>query len=296
MDLEKKMKLRSSVRSAYDLQKTRMSLGLRIVNNMKVKLGQKPGTREEDIPDKEKQKIIKTVRASYERITDGVVVNLGSYRKLIKKDAYDEVISDYGELTMADLYVTLLSREEEQFKMLIPLIREFPIWTEYLVDVKGIGPALAGVLISEIDITKARYVSSIWKYAGLDVAQDGRGRSRQKAHLIDIDYIDSDQNPVTKKGITYNPFLKTKMIGVLPGSFLKAKSPYANVYYNYKTRILSRELSKLHTHNMAMRYMVKRFLADLYVAWRTLEGLPVEPDYHEGKLGHKHGGPDDTPN
>lgn len=39
---------------------------------------------------------------------------------------------------------------------------------------------------------------------------------------------------------------------------------------------------------MAMRYMVKRFLVDLYVAWRTIEGLTVEPEYNEGKLGHKH--------
>jgi hypothetical protein len=39
---------------------------------------------------------------------------------------------------------------------------------------------------------------------------------------------------------------------------------------------------------MALRYMVKRFLCDLYANWRKLEGLPVESEYHEGKLGHKH--------
>jgi len=39
---------------------------------------------------------------------------------------------------------------------------------------------------------------------------------------------------------------------------------------------------------MAIRFMVKRFLVDLYFAWRTLDGLPVEPEYQESKLGHKH--------
>ena len=39
---------------------------------------------------------------------------------------------------------------------------------------------------------------------------------------------------------------------------------------------------------MAVRYMVKRFLVDLYVAWRKLEGLPVASEYSEGKLGIKH--------
>lgn len=46
----------------------------------------------------------------------------------------------------------------------------------------------------------------------------------------------------------------------------------------------------LHRKNMAIRYMVKVFLKDLWVAWRTLEGLPVTPDYAEAKLGLKHGG------
>lgn len=41
--------------------------------------------------------------------------------------------------------------------------------------------------------------------------------------------------------------------------------------------------------NMAIRYMIKMFLKDLWVAWRTLEGLPVTPDYAEAKLGMKHG-------
>jgi hypothetical protein len=35
--------------------------------------------------------------------------------------------------------------------------------------------------------------------------------------------------------------------------------------------------------------MIKRFLVDLYKAWRPLEGLPVAPEYGEGKLGIIHG-------
>jgi hypothetical protein len=34
--------------------------------------------------------------------------------------------------------------------------------------------------------------------------------------------------------------------------------------------------------------MIKRFLVDLYKAWRPLEGLPVAPEYSEAKLGLKH--------
>jgi hypothetical protein len=34
--------------------------------------------------------------------------------------------------------------------------------------------------------------------------------------------------------------------------------------------------------------MLKRFLVDLYKAWRSLEGLPVAPEYSVGKLGIVH--------
>ena len=47
--------------------------------------------------------------------------------------------------------------------------------------------------------------------------------------------------------------------------------------------------SDLHRNNMAIRYAVKQFLTDHYVAARTMEGLPVSPTYAEAKLGLIHG-------
>jgi len=75
---------------------------------------------------------------------------------------------------------------------------------------------------------------------------------------------------------------------------LKVKeSPYKEAYYNYKNRLenspIYKEKTKLHRHRMAMRYMVKRFLVDLHIKWRTLEGLEVFEEYSIGKLGMKHG-------
>jgi hypothetical protein len=49
-----------------------------------------------------------------------------------------------------------------------------------------------------------------------------------------------------------------------------------------------KEKSKGHRHNMAIRYMIKIFLIDLYKNWRALEGLPVAPSYAEAKLGKIH--------
>jgi hypothetical protein len=100
---------------------------------------------------------------------------------------------------------------------------------------------------------------------------------------------------MTKIGISFNPFLKTKLIGVLGSSFLKSRSPYAEIYYNYKHRLENhakhREKSKGHIHNMSIRYAVKRFLIDLHIKWRELEGLEVSQPYEVAKLGYKHGSP-----
>jgi hypothetical protein len=44
-----------------------------------------------------------------------------------------------------------------------------------------------------------------------------------------------------------------------------------------------------HRHQAALRYMVKQFLAELWVKWRELEGLPVTEPYSVAKLGIRHG-------
>jgi len=99
----------------------------------------------------------------------------------------------------------------------------------------------------------------------------------------------------------YNQWLKSKMLGVLGSSFLKSKSPYSEYFYNMRDRLLNKDWGiesknpsdkkkpkAFHQKNAAVRYMIKMFLRDLYVAWRTIEGLPVRSFYEEEYLGKKH--------
>lgn len=279
--------IRTMVRGAYDIQKLRIQMGNRIVGNFKAKLGQEPGASEDDLGDDETN-ILKTLRERFKKITDGI--------KTFPRQASfkgDELINDFTELCLIAQYVDLENEEARHFSRLGSILRDYPIFVQFLDKVKGIGPAMAGVIVSEIDISKAQYPSSLWAYAGLDVASDGAGRSRKKEHLVERAYVDKEGKEAKRVGITFNPFLKTKLTGVLASSFLRAGNErYSKLYGDYKHRLESHEKhkdkSKGHRHNMAMRYMIKRFLADLYVEWRTLEGLEVVPDYHEGKLGHRH--------
>ena len=280
--------MRMMVRGAYDVQKLRIQMGNRVCAQFRAKLGQAPGTPEEEIDDAEAKELLASLKAEYNRITDGIV------RRRKKPLRFDgmALISTPVEAMLVEEYIAFEALESMQFKHMEKALESHRIWTEWMHGVRGVGPAMAGVIISEIDIYKARYVSSLWAYAGFDVASDGQGRSRKKEHLVEREYTNREGKQDTRNSITFNPFLKTKLY-VLATSFVKAgNSPYRKAYDDYKHRLESdpnhAEKTKGHRHNMAMRYCIKRFLADLYVQWRTLEGLPVAPDYHEAKMGHVH--------
>ncbi len=279
--------LRALVRGAYDIQQLRIQTGGRIVANFRSKLGIMPGQKEEELSNADAQRILKNLKEQYIRITDG----MAQFPRQINFNG-NGLISTMTELALIAQYFDLEKREKQHFRNLERVLKEQPVYTLYLQGIKGIGPAMAGVIISEIDISRARYPSSLWKYAGLDVASDGRGRSRKAEHLVEVEYTDKNGETKTKKGISFNPILKTKLIGVVGSSFLRAGGDYAKIYYDYKNRLechpQHKDKTKVHRHNMAIRYMVKMFLLDLYLAWRKIEGLPVNKSYHEAKLGHKH--------
>jgi len=302
MSHSKREVLRTIVRSAYDLQKLRIQMGNRIAANFRAKLGQGPGQSEEEL-DKEAKNILEVLRLAYTRITDGVVegFKIPTPRQFAKFDGL-EVITEYSELCLYAQYAEIERAESTHFARMGKVLEEFEIYTEFLKGVKGIGPAMAGVILSEFDIHKAEYPSSLWRYAGLDVAQDGRGRSRRKEHQIEVEYDAADGERKKRNSITFNPFLKSKLIGVLASSFLRAgENKYSTIYNDYKHRLetdpskqglredgKTPEWSKGRRHNAALRYMVKCFLVALYNAWRPLEGLVVAPPYNEAKHGKKH--------
>jgi Transposase IS116/IS110/IS902 family len=278
--------LRTMVRSAYDLQKLRIEMGNRLVAQFKSKLGGQPGKKEIETIDDEGQDLLKDLKVSFAKLTEGVAKELPSKRNW----KGDELITSHAEGILLYNYITLERNEAKQFRLLVATLDEFPIYTEFLQRIRGCGPTMSAVVISEIDIAKARYPSSLWAYAGLDVvATDWKGRSRHKEHLRQISYINKDGKPATRLGITFNPLLKTKLTGVLGPCLIKAGSdPYKTIYDGYKHRLESHPKwsasTKAHRHNAAIRYMIKRFLCDLYAAWRPLENLETSPEYAEAKL------------
>ena len=239
--------------------------------------------------DKKRKKITEQIKAVYKRLADAIA-DPDAMLEIELEDG--TVLTDIAEKSLIMNYNFLLNEEKNLTSTYERLLKEYPIYTEFLKGVRGVGPVISAIIISEIDIHKATYPSSLWRYAGLDVGPDGLGRSKRKEHLITVEYTAKDGSTKTKLSITYNPFLKTKLMGVLAPSFLKSKSSYSEFYYNYKNRLqnhpVHKEKTKGHIDAMSNRYMIKRFLVDLYTKWRTLEGLPVSQEYSIAKLGMIH--------
>jgi hypothetical protein len=218
-------------------------------------------------------------------------------------------------------YVDLGDAEERMTKILSKEVEKHPMWDKFFKDVKGCGPLMAAVCIAYFDIDKARHVSSFWRYAGLDtvdvIKDDGTvvNEGRSKRHLVDQTYIDANGKEQTKKGLGYNPILKTKLVGVLGSCLIKAglrslkgedgkpildedgnkqyitSSKYAQCYVDYLHRLNNRadkdKFTEPHKYAMANRYMVKMFIRDLWVTWREYEGYEVSEPYEVAKLGYK---------
>lgn len=287
MDIQK-TRIRNVVGGIYDVQKLRIATGNRIVASLR------PDAIDTEC-DEEDTKYLPSILKEYSRITDYYVSKFdgrGNIEKAInpRESEYIKSRLDYDLVTS---YKQLLATEEGLTKVVEREVKSHPMWDAFFAGVKGCGPLMSAVCLAYFDPHKARHASSFWRYAGLDVQRDetsGKMRGVGRWYTEERPYVDRDGEEQMKKSLTYNPFLKTKLVGVLGSAFLRARdSYYGKAYYDYKNRLDNRpeELSPIVKHRMATRYAVKMFLRDMWVVWRELEGLEVTEPYEVAKLGHK---------
>jgi hypothetical protein len=315
--------LKSQDKTFYGIQKLRIQTGNRITTGLMKQLGLPVGvSKEKGLSTLSQELLIEAVK-DYKFLADYVVVNKTTLIKAIKDNSI--LVGSVPEYNLVENYVSLLEEEAKTKKVIAGYLETFPIWSQYLKHIDGVGPLMGAVIISGFDITKCTYVSSMWAYAGYDVVgtideESGEmkmeGRSRQVRHLVEREYLDAQGKLCTKRGVSYNPAMRTKMF-VLSGSILKAygKKPnkYGDIYYNAKlkyqnrrqiallkemrssglteakaAKVVDKYWNKTHIHLMAVRIQMKTFLQDLYPVWRGLEGLEVVPPYHERVLERPH--------
>jgi len=161
-----------------------------------------------------------------------------------------------------------------------------------------------GVRMGKKRVSKKSYKESM----GQIVEEKPNIKTGELDYIIQTDDLIRGDRRLEGYVSPYNKNLKTHLLGVMADGFIKQQNSYAlEYYYPYKLRkenseaiIMNEgkerkddgkkwnEVSKGHRDSAAKRYMVKMFLIDFYVAWRTIEGLPVREPYSEEYLGKKH--------
>ena len=125
-----------------------------------------------------------------------------------------------------------------------------------------------------------------------------RKRARTMSDKEITTYLSKEGKIKTKYCLGYNTELKARLLGVLFQSFLYSPGcGYDKIYRDYKDQLQRRpdlvervkNGEKPPFHAMARRRTMQIFLEDLWLAWRQLEGLPINGGtYAEGKLNKFH--------
>jgi len=230
-------------------------------------------------------------------------------------------------------------------KVLYAEANKAPVFKQWLIKVKGIGPRLASLLVGDIgDISRFDNVAKLWAYCGYRVLHDVTmldGTIHKDLHRVlnegettklwtaphetitvttrDIEKVSGHGVRHTKGQVSnWNARLKVTCWKV-GQSFIKVGGYYRSEYDTYRRYLEDRQVSRGYTiyrqeedsgvyipyrwpgktppppppkpirkrpewtagriHNMAIRRVVKLFLAHLWEAWRDCENLTTRPPY-----------------
>lgn len=243
------------------------------------------------------------------------------------QDIPDRDLPEADRDSLLKLSLKAMLDEIECVKTLSSILKRIPVYNSFLNTKEALGckDIVSGWMLAEFDINEATTVSKMWQFAGLN---SGLIRGRKSVKKKDYKDKMGDivgTLPKTKDGservavltyesvrgdkatpgflLPYNKNLKRVLMGILATNFIKTQGRYCQeFYYPMKLRYANSENEVLHGKKMmpwkdvtplhrdfaAKRYMIKQFLINFYVAWRTSEGLPVREPYQEEYLGKKH--------
>ena len=159
-----------------------------------------------------------------------------------------------------------------------------------------------GENLKSILMTKLVDGEEVFLYENIETGEEYSGNviqlrhGRHKGDTEMREYIDKDGKKQLKRSITYNPAIKTALLGVLSSCIIKVGqrfgyNKYEEVYRDSRARLNNSpkhaDKSDGHKHKMSVRYMIKEFLRDLWVEWRSYEGYELSEPYEVAYLGRK---------
>lgn len=156
---------------------------------------------------------------------------------------------------------SLVESQKPYDKAIAARVEQLPIWT-WAEPIRGAGALMLGLVIGAAgDLSNYSNPAKLWKRMGLAVMPDGT-RQRKVAGEAAIEHGYAPE----RRSLMFN--LGECLIK------LNQDGPYRRLYDERKAIELARlpedaKCRKAWAHNRASRYMQKRFLVDLWRAWRV---------------------------
>jgi hypothetical protein len=239
--------------------------------------------------------VIKLIRGIIETYYDIQAMRIEVENQL--RSASQGVSEQDEKWTKVNVLNRLASIEKDIAKYTYQINKTYPIYTEWLENIKGIGDVLAAGLTSWTgDIERFATISKLWAYCGLAVNEEGRAVRRKAGQKSN-----------------WNTRLKTHLWKI-GESFVKQqsnKSGYRKLYEEFRAdydkkwvyakdcgsagcaskgekKGKERLCMKGHRYAAAKRKTIKVFLAHYWMKSRQLKGLEAEHPFIIGRNGHEH--------
>lgn len=180
--------------------------------------------------------------------------------------AYGKGSHDMADIALAATFPLVEARDSVAKhraaveKRLVKLAKQLPV-APYVESVRGVGLASLAAIVGEAgDLSNYSTPAKLWKRMGLAVMPDG-GRQRRISGDAALEHGYSP----TRRSVVWN----------IGACIVKAGGPLKAIYDARKVYETERVETKAHAHNRAQRYIEKRFVRDLWVAWRKAEGTTI---------------------
>jgi hypothetical protein len=230
--------------------------------------------------------------------------NMSSDRVWKKKDADGNEVKEtvpcrLPENNKIDMQATaegLRDTAHHLVKAMLVQLRQIPIYVEFLSQVKGVGPVTSAYLAAMVNIERSVKVSALIRYCGFGTGKDGKSERRDGAPKYGPD------GKLTDGTGSYNDELKIALVVAFmmmrqscgktrdAHRYLKRWDDAKHTALTIPNARLGRVMHAGEADAKGRRKATDLFLWDLYVMWRTLEGLPVWPDKYSAMRGFMHGG------
>lgn len=193
-------------------------------------------------------------------------IQFGNRVDAIEREVDDPADSDQYKIAKSwyEQFETLEKLLDEQIG---ELVEEQPLYA-HVSAVKGVGPLLAAQMMAMIDVSKAPYVSSLWKFAGFAPGYDRLEKGKKAP---------------------YNTRLRLVCYKVAT-SFMRLGSPYRAEYDRAREHYEEThpDWTDGHKNQAAKRKMMKLFLSHYWERARQVRGLETRRVYVQEHLGHNH--------